>query len=201
MSKSETEKRDRIENYERLRAEMGHSGFKEKICTISVLKANILAIIITAPIIAVCLAIYNNKWGGGTFSVSPFRLLLFVIIMIAGFVVHEVLHGLTWGLFCKKKWKSIHLGVMWNQLTPYCHCKEMLSWGSYIFGGLMPLLVLGIGLFISAFLMGNMMLLGISLINILSAGGDITIVFMLLKHKNTLVFDHPTECGFIAFFK
>jgi hypothetical protein len=201
MSKSETEKQDRIENYERLRVEMEHRGFKEKICTISVLKANVLAIIISAPIIAVCLAIYNNKWSGGTFSISPFRMLLFLIILIACFVVHEVLHGLTWGLFCKQKWRSIHLGVMWNQLTPYCHCKEMLNWGSYILGGIMPLIVLGIGLFIVAFLLGDMMLLGISLINILSAGGDITIAFMLLKYKNTLVFDHPTECGFIAFFE
>jgi hypothetical protein len=201
MSKSETKKRDRIENYELLRTEMANRGYKEKICTISVLKANILAIIITVPIIAVCLAIYNNKWDGGTFSLSPFRILLFLIILIACFVIHEVLHGLTWGLFCKQKWRSIHLGVMWNQLTPYCHCKEMLNWGSYILGGTMPLIVLGIGLFISAFLLGNMMLLVISLINILTAGGDITIVFMLLKHKNALVFDHPTECGFIVFFE
>ena len=39
----------------------------------------------------------------------------------------------------------------------------------------------------------------LSLMNILSAGGDTTIGLLLLKYKDGLFIDHPTDCGFVAF--
>ena len=92
-------------------------------------------------------------------------------------------------------------GVMWKSFTPYCHCKEPLDFNSYLTGGIMPLLILGILVFIISFFTGNSLILIISLINILCAGGDTTICLLLLKYKDGLFIDHPTDCGFVAFTK
>lgn len=45
------------------------------------------------------------------------------------------------------------------------------------------------------------LLLALSLFNVFAAGGDLTIVILLLKHRDKVIIDHPTECGFIAFSK
>ena len=93
--------------------------------------------------------------------------------------VHELLHGLGWSLNCKNRWNSIAFGVMWSSLTPYCHCKKPLSFSSYSMGLYLPFCILGLGLF------------AVSMI----------IPYYLLKHKNGLILDHPTDCGLISFGK
>jgi len=202
MDKKEIEKQKRIENYENNRLEMLKQGFNEKIGTISILKANLMVFITAAPIVVVCFILYMLKWNTISFSVEGngiFVLILYFPVMAFFLIIHEVIHGISWSLFCKDKWKSIHLGVMWEKLTPYCHCKEPLKFPSYIFGGLMPLMILGIGLFVISYFIGSGVLMFISLMNILGAGGDITIALMLLKYRNAYILDHPTKCGFIAF--
>ena len=66
------------------------------------------------------------------------------VTLMAGIVVHELIHGLTWAYFAKKGFKSIRFGVFWEMLTPYCHCSEPLTVRQYCIGALMPLVVLGI---------------------------------------------------------
>jgi hypothetical protein len=63
----------------------------------------------------------------------------------------------------------------------------------------MPFIVLGLGIFLASIITNSIFLLALSMFNIIAAGGDITIALMLLKHKNALIIDHPTECGFWAF--
>ncbi|MEG1254221.1 DUF3267 domain-containing protein [Clostridium sp.] len=204
MDKKNIEKQKRIESYESNRLEMLNQGFNENIGIISILKANLMAFITAAPIVVVCFILYMLKWNTISFSFEGngiFMLILYFPVMAFFFAIHEVIHGISWSLFCKDKWKSIHLGVVWEKLTPYCHCKEPLKFGGYIFGGLMPLMILGIGLFAISYFIGSGALMFISLINILGAGGDITIALMLLKYRDAYILDHPTECGFIAFTK
>ncbi|MPM97600.1 hypothetical protein SDC9_144775 [bioreactor metagenome] len=43
--------------------------------------------------------------------------------------------------------------------------------------------------------------MSLSLLNILCAGGDITIVLLAFKYKDAIFIDHPTDCGFVAFTK
>lgn len=199
MASNDQEKQNRIDNYENKRLAMLNEGYTENICTISIVKANIMALVTTSPIIVLCIAIYFSKWDMINFNFNIIKSLLFVIFTIACIVIHEIIHGLTWSMFCKNKWESIHLGIMLEVLTPYCHCKEPLKFGAYILGGLMPLLVLGIGVFIFSLFIGSGLLLFLSLINILGAGGDVTIAIMLLRYKKALILDHPTKCGFVAF--
>lgn len=50
-----------------------------------------------------------------------------LLMIIALIVIHELIHGLTWGYFAKNCLKSIDLGMIWTMLTPYCTDAEHLT--------------------------------------------------------------------------
>ncbi len=201
MTKSEAKRQIRTERFEALRKAMEAKGYREDVRTISVLKASIAGVLTVLPIVAVCCAVYSMKWG---WSVFDFGLKTGVFIILAALVcviIHEGLHGLAWGMFCEQKMKSIQFDVLWSSLTPYCTCAESLSTGKYIFGALTPLVALGFGLYFPALLSGSISLLAISFINILSACGDVLISLMALRHRASVIIDHPTGVGFVAYSK
>lgn len=70
-----------------------------------------------------------------------------------------------------------------------------------VFGCLFPGMVLGIGIYAVAFITGSAVLLWLSILNILGAGGDIWIAWRVRKYHTGYVLDHPTECGFVIFQK
>jgi len=199
QSQKEIQKHIRLENYETERNRLLSLGYSEHIGTISIVKANIMAILIAGPIAIIAFVIYMLKWN--QFSINTTDFLIFYGLVIVSLPIHELIHGVVWSKYCKNGWKSIHIGVMWAMLTPYCYCKESIKFSGYLLGGLMPLFVLGIGLFVIAFVKQNPILMLLSVFNIVGAGGDITIAGMLRKYSQAKILDHPTECGFIAFTK
>lgn len=171
--------------------------------TMSALNANIIAFAMLLPIAIIGIAPFVLIWGwhlffeGFTFLRSHQMLLL--LILILGIVLHEGLHGLTWGVFAKKGLKSIRFGIKWTYLTPYCHCNEPLKRNHYLLGGIMPGLVLGLFPVIVALIFGYgwVLLLGIFFIG--AAGGDIMVLFKLIKvDKRHFIQDHPNEIGFLV---
>jgi hypothetical protein len=165
--------------------------------TISPLKANILALIFIAPTLALFYLPFHFLHGIKGFitsfnQFSPY----FIPVLIIGILLHELLHGVTWAIFCKYGFHSIQYGVIWKYLTPYAHCKEALKVGNYRLGTLMPGLVLGIIPIVIAYLNGSGFLLVIGLVFLLAAGGDMTMLFLLRKIKKELwIMDHPNEIG------
>lgn len=129
--------------------------------------------------------------------------LLFIITAFALIVVHEGIHGLTWGSMAKSRFHAIEFGVIWSMLTPYCTCKEELKKKQYFIGAVMPTILVGIlpavlGIVFHQaflFLLGQLMIFG--------GGGDAIIVLKLLLHKeqgkDCIYLDHPYECGVVAF--
>ena len=189
-----------LENYEDQRRQFQAEGYQENREVISVLKANIMALVTAVPWMALGLALWS--WGGRGPVWPPVReYLLLVLFFFATVFIHELLHGLGWCLGVQDGWKSMYIGMMWETLTPYCHCKEPLLPGKYILGSLFPGIVLGGGLYLAAFASGNNFLLWLSLLNILAAGGDFLIAWHAGKYKEGYVLDHPTECGFVIFQK
>ena len=118
-------------------------------------------------------------------------------------IILEGIHGLTWSFFAPGGFKDIEFGFMKQYLTPYCTCGTPLGKGPYIAGALMPLAVLGIVPWIVSLLCGSTLLLYLSLVMILAAGGDMLIVAELLRHRSDaeeqLVCDHPTQAGCVLF--
>ena len=194
-----------IANYEIQKQKFFEDGYEEYQETISVLKANIMAFVTAGPfaLLQVIIWILAKKGGEGVFGIR--EMLVFWGSFLALLFVHELLHGLGWVKWTRKKWQSIYLGMMWDSLTPYCHCKEPLKPKHYLAGVLAPFLTVGIGRFLLALIVGNHVIFLLSVLNTLSAGGDTTIACMLfryLKYKdNCYILDHPTKCGFVAFVK
>lgn len=171
----------------------------KKAYTISIGRANLTAMIIMIPIIAVLGVPYYLIWGVNILHQLHFQSLGFLIIFIvAGIVIHELLHGITWATFARSGFRAIHFGVKWEYLTPYCHCTEPLKVWQYIVGGMMPLLVMGLIPSIWALIHGNALIMFYGIFFSVAAGGDIQSIWLLRKFKsNRLIYDHPEELGFI----
>lgn len=197
--KRQEEEKTRMANYEARSRELLAQGYSQSVGTISIAKANVMAFVTAGPFVVAVFFLYLFIWDGMEFSFNFLSFLGFLGGMIISIPVHEFIHGLTWHFFCKGGWKSIYFGVMWDTLTPYCHCKEALSLKSYIAGGIMPFLILGLGLSFLAVALGSPLVLCLGMFNILAAGGDTTICLMLRKHSHSLILDHPKDCGFVAF--
>ena len=65
----------------------------------------------------------------------------------------------------------------------------------------MPFFVLGIGVSALGVIFYSSILLVIGLYNIIAAGGDTTITCFTFKYHNSILMDHPSLCGFVAFDK
>lgn len=130
---------------------------------------------------------------------EQYKLLLALIPLLvlgAGIVFHELIHGLTWSLFARNGHRSIKYGVLWKYATPYCHCKEPLEVRHYVLGALMPAVILGILPSIAGIITGNFYVLVTGIFFVMAATGDFMIVHLLRgEKKRDRVLDHPSEAG------
>jgi hypothetical protein len=197
---SEAEQR-RLRGFERLCESMTAQGYRCTELTVSVVRANIVSMLIAIPVTVLGMGLFmlvnlNKDWvlGGNLASIA----ILLVLV-----VVHEGIHGLTWSIFAPNHLSDIEFGFMKEYLTPYCTCKTPLAKWPYVAGALAPLVLLGIIPTVVAIATSSFTLLVTGLIMILAAGGDVMIVWMILRHRTTgselLVLDHPTQAGCAVF--
>lgn len=199
--------RKRKADFEKVCEEMERRGYSKKDLTVGVLQANVMAVIIMLPFAAAAIGAYCKirPAGGADFALSFRGMIAFFIAVLFLTALHELIHGLTWGIFAKGHWNAISFGVIWKMLTPYCTCSEPLTKWQYAAGAAMPTLVLGVGLAAAAAAAGNVWLLLLSVVMLLSGGGDFFIILKTLPHrrsgKEALYYDHPYECGVVVFEK
>jgi hypothetical protein len=161
-------------------------------------KVNLIAFVLIIPIIIILLLPYILIWDYETFELGREALMdYFLPVLIGGIVIHELLHGITWGYYSSGGMKSIKFGFKWKYLTPYCHCKEPIKVKHYRIGGAMPLIILGILPSLIAIVLGDGFLLSFGLFFTWAAGGDMIALFMLRNlDKEIFVSDHPCKMGF-----
>ena len=165
--------------------------------SIDLVKANIFALVILVVASVVLFVPFVFIWRGNMSMGGPLTWGLFLLAIVLGIVAHELIHGLTWAIFAKRGWKSISFGIIWNYLTPYCHCDEPMRIRHYQAACLMPCLVLGVIPSIIALFIGSIQLLLLGIIFIAAAAGDIWMAWLLMKENpKSLVLDHPSEAGY-----
>ena len=121
----------------------------------------------------------------------------FLLILLSGIIVHELLHGIIWAKYANNGFKSIKFGVKWKVLTVYCHCKEPLQVKYYSLGGVLPGIVLGIIPSLIALVTGNSLLIVFGILFTWAACGDMFILWKLRKlDSETYISDHPSKIGF-----
>ncbi|RXQ87400.1 DUF3267 domain-containing protein [Ancylomarina salipaludis] len=162
-------------------------------------RVNLIALLLAIPITAAILFPFILIWDYATFKAGKEIFSdYFLYILIGGIIIHELLHGLTWGYFASKGLKSIKFGIRWKFLTPYCHCKEPLKVKHYKMGGAMPLIIMGIIPSIIGLIIGHGGVLIFGMLFTYAAGGDMIALYMLQKLDNNIyVSDHPNKMGFI----
>lgn len=183
--------------------------YKKEKLTINLIWANVFGLLIVIPIFLLFGLPYFLIWNS-QFQADNLRLLIsnikpdfivgqtviIFVLLFAGIVLHELIHGITWSRFTEKGFKSIRFGVLWKMLTPYCHCKEPLKVKQYILGAIMPSIIVGIIPCVIAILIGNFGLLIFGVFFTMAAAGDFLIINLLRKeNKDDLVLDHPSEAG------
>ncbi|MCC8106105.1 MAG: DUF3267 domain-containing protein [Clostridiales bacterium] len=200
LSKEELYRKEKLEF---LTKQLTSEGYTRKDLTISMRDANIKGPLLAIPFIVCEIAIYwiihGSIFDAGWIETSWiwFAELLLLI------VVHELIHGITWGIFAEHHLKDINFGIVWKMLTPYCTCTSPLKRYEYMIGGAMPTIILGFGLFVVSLINGSFPLYFLALVMTLSGSGDMLILYKLCRYKSDchdiLVYDHPYEGGSVIF--
>lgn len=166
--------------------------------TISILWANLLAVVLFAVVAvagwAIMYSLWDNLHFGGIDS------LIFLVGIVLGLVVHELVHGVTWLLLLKKGFSHLSFGLMTGAV--YCHIDVPMDKRKYVIGALMPLLLVGVVPWVAAILSGSLTWMLVGAVMISGAIGDIMIVWTLRSEPaSTLVYDHPSEAGCYVYHK
>ncbi|WP_191963533.1 DUF3267 domain-containing protein [Pseudotamlana haliotis] len=168
--------------------------------TISIEKANLFALLFMVLTSAPVVLVYYLIWGTLKVELVPkdFSVIfVFLFVVFASIVIHELIHGAIFAYFAKDKWRSVKFGVLWTKLTPYAHCRTPLFVNQYMLAVVMPGVVLGILPVIIGLSIGSNMFLYYGLLMIMAAAGDFLIFVLLLKTpKDKKILDHDSEMGF-----
>jgi hypothetical protein len=136
------------------------------------------------------------EWLNNNRHLFFFKSIWILIILIAGIILHELIHGLVFMIFNRKGIKSVSFGIMWKYLSPYCHCSEPLKMSHYIIGALMPGVILGFIPATLSIITGKIALLLFGFIFSVAAGGDFLIIWLLRNEsRDSLVLDHESKVG------
>ena len=198
---TEAEKR-RLEKFEALSEEMEEKGYRKTELTVGLKRANSTALVVFLPFgILFFLFFVRNSMASFHATIGSFLILIVAFLVLT--VVHELLHGIVWGIFAEHRFRDIEFGYVKESFTPYCTCKAPLRKAPYLVGALAPFVILGLIPCVIAVFNGSFLLLILGLCMIAGAGGDILIALKLLKYrsraKETLYYDHPTKPGSVVF--
>lgn len=193
----------RKDYFEKLNSEMQQKGYKIKNMIINIRQANYLGPLSMLPFMALTFWIYYNVNGFDLEGISlGFAVVAFLLILCLT-ILHEIIHGITWGIFAKNHLHSIDFGIIWSNFSPYCTCSEPLRKWQYLLGVAMPTLVLGGGVAVVSVMANQLLLFFLAEVMILSGGGDFLITLKILQYrtdkKESVYCDHPYEYGFVVF--
>ena len=121
---------------------MEQSGYTRHELTIDIGKENVFTIVLLVPLFLIGYGL--NYLVNHRIGFLDINWLIFFVAFVVLTVTHELIHGACWSLFTPHHFKDIEFGIMKPSMTPYCTCLEPLNKGAYIFGTVMPLVLLGI---------------------------------------------------------
>jgi hypothetical protein len=169
---------------------------------ISVVKANMYALIFAIPAFLISIFPYYLIWHNyeientdNLFTAIMLLVIYFVSLLVL-IVVHELIHGIFFAKYSQSGWKAVKFGIMWKMFTPYCHGKEPITMNQYRIALLMPTVVVGLLPVIISFFIDSTTLNFIGFTLLLGGAGDVTVVWLTRKVKgSTVVLDSETQVG------
>lgn len=120
----------------------------------------------------------------------------FFPVFFAGIVVHEAIHGISWMFAAHLPLNSMKFGFQIKSFTPYAHCTVPIKKGAYVFGTIMPAVVLGFIPFAISLVNGSGWLLIFGVLFTFAAIGDFLILWLIRTVPwSAMVEDHPENAG------
>ncbi len=148
--------------------------------------------------------LFAAVWGGAPIKAAADILLpwYFLPIFVVGIIIHELIHAVSWMIAGKLSFKQMKFGFQLKTLTPYAHCTVPIKKSAYVFGTLMPAIILGLIPFVAALRDGNGWILIIAVLFTFAAVGDFLIVWLIRTVAwDALVEDHPENAGCFVYEK
>lgn len=163
-------------------------------------RANGISLLLLIPLTGCIMLPYVMVWGWAKTSADLLlfydHYFLFLLLVVAGIVAHELLHGLTWMMKGEMPHHAVKFGFNWRALAPYAHCKEPVEVNAYRWGTAMPGIVLGVLPFLVGLVTGNGWFSLFGYLFIVTASGDILILWLIRNIDSGIyVQDHPEKAG------
>lgn len=190
------------EEFEKMKSQLRERGYREKDVTFSSGKAMVLGVLYALPFVILFGLLYRFllieraqllEVSGVSFYI------LFIVIIAVSVAVHELLHGVGWAFSSDNGWKVVRFNI--SAMVPSCACKAALKKRQYLIGVLAPFAILGTASILFVFIYPGTVSLLTMMVNFIAAGADLMIAFHVLRDRDSLIADHPTEAGYIAFYK
>jgi putative zincin peptidase len=168
---------------------------KKRDLSISMARANILALFMSTPVILLQVAVFVLLHGVKNLEPSWNSVALLLLVLF-GVVIHEWIHGISWVIFGHKPFSAIKYGFQWKTFTPYAHLTVPVEVNAYRIGAFMPGLILGFLPYVLSLVSGDGNLFWFGLAHTSAAGGDWLILWLIRNLKaGVQVEDHPTQAG------
>ena len=179
--------------------------------SISILKANIVALFYPIPFVMLYLSIYlltvslfdpvEFIFSTDNFLYFALFFLAYLVALLILIVLHELIHAFFFLPGCEKGWKSIHFGI--KQMTPYCHCMEIITMSQFRRSLWGPLWILCPILAATSIILGDPLTFLLTLVMLFGSGGDLYVLWATRKYRGstTLVFDLEDQIGCEVYLK
>jgi len=166
----------------------------------SLFKANMFSFLILAVSICVFFIPFGLVWDFDLLKDGLlkflFELHISIPVLIAGTIVHELIHGLCFWLIEKNSLKNIKFGFDIRTFTPYTHCKIPVSAKTYMISAISPSFFLG---FVPAFIgfsAGNALITIWGIVFVFLSGADLLTLWKIRNvDKKAMVLDHAERAG------
>ncbi len=106
-------------DFEKTCEEFKQQGYLRVDKTANILLGNLAALLTSLPFAAVGVWIYWRFHP--SVDMRPINIFWMLVCLVVLIVLHELLHGLVFGIFAKNHFRSVRFGVVWKAVAPYCN--------------------------------------------------------------------------------
>lgn len=119
-----------------------------------------------------------------------------LVALLAGIVLHELLHGVGYVWFGRGRWKDLKFGFKLKHLAAYASTSSPLTASAYRGAVVLPGLVVGVLPLLAAIALGSGWLLLFGYLLTVGAAGDLTILWKIRNVDGSAkVIDHTHRAG------
>lgn len=172
--------------------------------TVSMLVANLVALALTAGVVALALAadaLRGRETPALLDAIDGTPVAIVLLAFALGIVAHEALHVVGFRAFGGVPWRGIRVGIMWRALAPYATASVPLTAHAYRAAIALPGLALGVLPLCAGLAVDLAALVGFGVVMTGAAGGDLAVLVATRRLPATaIVRDHPRRvgCHFVA---